>query len=114
MSSMHWPMIAMGGSPEQQSPAFLFIWLGLMFVIMYVILIRPQKRREQERQEMLRNVKTGDKVMFAGGLIGIISNVSDKTFSIKIADKIKVEAVRGSVTQLLDKGAEMPDDVPQR
>jgi len=111
---MYVPVIAMGGAQEQQSPAFLFIWLGLMFVIMYVILIRPQKRREQERQAMLRNVKSGDRVLFGGGMIGIISNVGEKSFSIKIADKVKVEVVRGSITQLLDKGAEIPDDVPQR
>jgi preprotein translocase subunit YajC len=103
-----------GGPDSQQSPAFMFGWLALMIMIFYFILIRPQQRREKERQALLKAVKSGDRVLFAGGMIGVVTNVSDKTFSIKIADKVKVDVVRGAVTQVLDKGAELPDDVPQR
>jgi preprotein translocase subunit YajC len=92
----------------------MFGWLALMIMIFYFILIRPQQRREKERQALLKAVKSGDRVLFAGGMIGVVTNVSDKTFSIKIADKVKVDVVRGAVTQVLDKGAELPDDVPQR
>ena len=81
----------------------------LIFVIMWFMLIRPQKRREKERQALLGAVKTGDRVLFAGGLLGVVANVKDKTLVVKIADGVKVEVVRGAITQVLDKG-----DVPEQ
>ena len=93
------------GADAGQSGAFMFIWLGLMVALFYFMLIRPQKRREKERQELLNAVKTGDRVLFAGGFLGVVANVKDKTLVVKIADNVKVEIVRAAVSQVLDKGA---------
>jgi preprotein translocase subunit YajC len=98
-----------GAGAPQQSGAFMFIWLGLMVALFYFMLIRPQKRREKERQALLNAVKTGDRVLFAGGLLGVVANVKEKTLVIKIADGVKVEVVRGAVSQVLEKG-----DVPEQ
>ena len=95
------------GAPPQQG-AFMFVWLGLMVALFYFMLIRPQKRREKERQALLAAVKTGDRVLFGGGFLGVVANVKEKTLVIKIADGVKVEVVRGAVSQVLDKG-----DVPE-
>lgn len=92
--------------PGQQSSLFWYGWFGIMIAIFYFILIRPQQRREKERKALLAKVKTGDQVVFAGGLMGIVANVKDNVLSIKIADKVKIEVVRGAVTQVLEKGAE--------
>ena len=54
-------------------------------------------------------MKTGDRVMFAGGLIGTVANVKDNTFLIRLADKVKVEVARGAVSQVLGKG-DSPDE----
>lgn len=105
--------IAMGQPPasggSQQSPFFMFGWLGLMLVIFYFMLIKPQQRREKERQQLLANIKSGDRVVFSGGIIGMVANVKEKTFTIKIADNVKIEVGRGAVTQILDKG-EQPSE----
>ena len=101
---------AAGG--QAQSPVFMFGWLAIMIALFYFMLIRPQRRKEKERQQLLSAIKTGDRVLFGGGLIGIIANVKEKTYVIKVADKTKLEVVRGAVTQVLDKG-ELPADVDQ-
>ncbi len=106
--------MAGGGTAEEQSPIYMFGPLFLMVLIFYFLLIRPQQRREKERREMINKVKTGDRVLFGGGLIGVVSNASDNTLTIKIADKVKVDVVRGAVTQVLGKGDDVPADVPQR
>ena len=93
-----------GSGAPQQSGAFMFIWLGLMVALFYFMLIRPQKRREKERQALLNAVKTGDRVLFGGGFLGVVANVKEKTLIVKIADGVKVEIVRGAVSQVLDKG----------
>ncbi len=63
---------------------------------------------------MLSAIKSGDRVLFGGGLIGMVTNVGEKTLTIRIAEKVKVEVVRGAVSQVLDKGEALPEDVPQR
>lgn len=101
-----------GAGAAPQSGAFMFVWLGLMVALFYFMLIRPQKRREKERQALLNAVKTGDRVLFAGGFLGVVANVKEKTLVVKIADGVKVEIVRGAVSQVLEKGDEPGKDVP--
>jgi preprotein translocase subunit YajC len=108
-------IVALGPAPggsgaEQQSPVFMFGWLAVMIAIFYVMLIRPQRRREKDRQALIQAIKTGDRVLFAGGIIGIVANVKEKTFVIKVGEKSKLEVLRGAVSQVLGTG-ELPADV---
>ena len=90
-----------GNAPAPTSPIAQFFPLIIMVVIFYFLLLRPQQRREKERRAMLAQVKTGDKVVFAGGVIGVVSNTSERKLTIKIAENVKVEALRGSVSKVL-------------
>ena len=88
------------GAPAQQSSIFMFVWLGIMILLFYFILIRPQKKREKERQELLSSIKSGDKVVVAG-ICGTVSNVKDDGhLVVKIADGVKIEVLRGAVSQV--------------
>ncbi len=93
-----------GGGGQQQSPMFMPVFLGIMMLIFYFMLFRPQQRREKERKEMMANIKSGDKVVFSGGIMGIVTNVKEKVFVIKIADNVKIEVSRGAVSQVLERG----------
>jgi preprotein translocase subunit YajC len=101
-----------GGEGAQNSSVFMFVWLGLMVALFYFMLIRPQKRREKERLALLSAVKTGDRVLFGGGFLGVVANVKEKTLVVKIADNVKVEVVRSAVSQVLDKGALPEENAP--
>ena len=90
-----------------QNPLGMFVPMILLFAIMYVLLIRPQKRREKERKNMLSEVKTSDKVLMTSGIIGYVTNVKENTIIIRIADNTKIEAVRASISKIL-----APDEVP--
>lgn len=108
------PLLAMAppaGEGGQEPGAFYYIgMMVLMMGIFYVILIRPQRRKEQDRRAMIEAVKTGERVMFSGGIIGTIANVKEKTFIVRIADKVKIEVSRGAVTHVLGKGEAPPDE----
>ena len=97
-----------GAEGGQQSPMFMVGWLVLMLFMFYFLMIRPQQRREKERRAMIDNVKSGDRVVFAGGLLGVVTNVKDKMFVVKIADNVKIEVARSAISQVLAK-----DDVPE-
>lgn len=101
-----------GTAADQPSPLYFPMMMALLFGVMYFLMIRPQRQKEKERLETLKQIKTGDRVLFGGGLIGIVTNVKDKTIVVKIADKVKVEALRSAVTQILAKD-ELPSDVDQ-
>lgn len=110
-------MIAMaapaGEGAQPQSPIFMIGWLVLMVGVFYMFLIRPQQRRERERRALIEGAKTGDRVVFSGGILGTVTNVKDKTFVIKIADNVKIEVGKHAVTQVLDRGAD-PAEEPSR
>jgi preprotein translocase subunit YajC len=93
------------GPPAQGSggPATFLIQLLPMvaiFAIFYFLLIRPQQRQRRERDEMLRNLKKGDRIITSGGLIGTVMGLGPETVTIKIADSVRVECLRSAVTGL--------------
>ncbi len=86
-------------------PAFgilnMLVPMTLMFVIMYVILIKPQQKKQKQHEEMLKKLKSGDRIVTSGGIHGIISGVKEQTVMIKIADNVKVELNRANVSEVL-------------
>jgi len=81
----------------------MFIPMIIIFAIFYFMLIRPQQRKEKERREMIKAVKTGDRVLFGGGILGTVANVKDTTLTVKVADNVKFEIVRAAVSRVLGK-----------
>lgn len=75
--------------------------LVLFAVIFYFILIRPQQKRAKEQAKMLSALKSGDKVVTSGGIIGTVVTVKDATVSLRSADA-KFEVTKASVAQILD------------
>jgi len=68
-----------------------FLPLVIIFVIFYFLLIRPQQKRQKEHQQMIANVKKGDKVVTNGGIYGLVEQVGDKTVTLKVAENVKVK-----------------------
>lgn len=85
----------------QSSPLSLIIPMGLVFAIMYFMMIRPQSQRAKQQKKLLAALKSGDKVATAAGIIGIVITVKDTTVSIRSADA-KMEVTKDSVTQILE------------
>ncbi len=79
-----------------------FLPLILLFGIFYFMMIRPQQRKEKERQRMISELRAGRRVSFAGGLVGTIVEAKDQTFVIETAGS-KVEVARGAVAAVVDE-----------
>jgi len=90
-----------GGGGGMTSTLIMF---GLIFVIFYFMIVRPQQKRQKERQRMLDSLKKGDKVLTAGGIHGTIMGIEEKTVLVQIADGIKVKVDRGSVSSVVKEG----------
>ena len=83
------------------SPLASFVPIILIFVIMYFLLFRPQMRRQKEQAALVSALKTGDRVVTASGIHGLISNVKDRTVIVKIADNVKIEMEKSAVTSVV-------------
>lgn len=76
--------------------------LILLIVIMYFLLIRPQKKREREVNSMRNAIKVGDEVITIGGICGKIVKTKDDTLTIQVgADKVKFEIMRWAVSKVV-------------
>jgi preprotein translocase subunit YajC len=70
----------------------------LMGIIFYFMLYRPQKKEQQRRRELLDGLKKGERIVTIGGLYGTIVGLSDKTVTVKIAEKVEVTILRTAVS----------------
>ena len=82
----------------------MLIPMVLVFGIFYFMMIRPQQRKEKERLRMIAELRVGQKVLFAGGLIGTITEARASSFMVEIAPKVTVEVARGAVSRVLKEG----------
>ena len=78
-----------------------FVPFIFIFVIMYFVLFRPQKKRQQEQQRLIASLKTGDRVVTNAGIHGLIANVKETTVIVKVADNVKIEMEKSAVTNVL-------------
>jgi len=82
-------------------PTFIFMMVA-MFVIIYFFMLRPQAKKQKETQNMLQNIKKGDKVLTVAGIVGIIGNVKDTTVMVKVADSTVLEFKKAAITAVLN------------
>ncbi len=97
---------AAGTSGQQQpSPLGIIVPLGLLMVIMYFMMIRPQSQRAKQQAKLVESLKPGDKVVTTSGIVGVVVTVKDKTISIRSADA-KMEMTKSSVVEILERGGD--------
>ncbi|WCL53118.1 preprotein translocase subunit YajC [Gimibacter soli] len=90
-----------------QQPSIIesFLPLILIVVIFWFLVLRPQSKRMKEHREMVANVKRGDTVVTAGGLIGKVVRVKDDNeLEVEISEGVKVRVVKSTLTEVRAKG----------
>ncbi|HIC69470.1 MAG TPA: preprotein translocase subunit YajC, partial [Candidatus Latescibacteria bacterium] len=72
----------------------------LMFVVLYMLILRPQIKKQKAQQKMVDELKKGDRIVTNGGLHGVITNLKDDIVLLNIADHVKVEVSRAAVSRV--------------
>ena len=83
------------------NPLTSFIPLIFFVVIAYYVFIRPQTKRQKEQQRLISELKTGDRIVTAAGIHGMITNVKETTVTVKVADNVKIEMEKSAVSNVL-------------
>ena len=78
-----------------------FVTLGLVFLIFYFLLIRPQRKEQKEREALIATVKKGDKIITIGGLHGMVTLTKDRTVVMKVDEGCKIEISRSAIATVL-------------
>ena len=88
----------------------------LIFIIFYFLLIRPQQKRVKQHKLMVENLKRGNKVLTAGGILGVISKANDNsdTVTVEISSDVNVEVSRQMISEVRgDEKIKQPVDEPK-
>ena len=99
---------------QQSGPVMMIVWVAIMIALFYFMLIRPQQRKEKERLALIGGIKTGDRIIFGGGIIGTVANLKDKVLVVKVSEDTKLEILRASVTQVLRKEEDVGEASKER
>jgi preprotein translocase subunit YajC len=96
------PAFAQGAAAPGGTDLFVqLLPFGLVLIIMYFLLIRPQQRRAKAHQEMVKNLRRGDVIVMNNGMIAKITKViDDNEIEVEISDNVKVRMLRGMVAEL--------------
>jgi preprotein translocase subunit YajC len=78
----------------------------LIFGVMYLLVIRPQSKRQKETQRMLSELKKGDEVVTTGGIIGRISGIKDNEITLLVSEGVRIRIQRSAVTGRLKTSSE--------
>lgn len=80
--------------------------MAIFAVMIYFLMIRPQSQQRKKQAQLLATLKSGDKIVTASGIVGVVISVKDKTVSIRSMDA-KMEVTKSSVTEILERDGEV-------
>src|ERR1700719_2955156 len=90
-------VFALAATPEGGSPWLQLVPFALVLGIFYFIILLPMKRKQQKVQEVIDNLKVGDRVITTGGLHGQVTRLGGDTIQLQIADKVRVEIAKAAI-----------------
>jgi len=120
LSAVALPVLAQNGGGDAPPPPqglfggnFLFIMVA-MFAIIYFVMIRPEQKKQKDRQKLLSALKKGDKVLTIGGIVGVVTVVKDSSYIVKSGDGAAFEITKSAISNLINdakESREVPDAI---
>jgi preprotein translocase subunit YajC len=105
-------LAAAAATPQAGVPGLIdfMVPMILVFLIFWVLVLRPQNKRVKEHQAKIMAVKKGDRVVTGGGLIGRVTKVGDTEVEIELAQNVRVQALKSTLSQVVDPTAKPAND----
>ncbi len=97
---LRWPLVP-AANPGAGGGALSFIVIfGPLLAIWYFLVIRPQQAQRRKTQEMLANLKTGDRVVTTGGIYGTVVGFRDAVVQLQVAPQVRIDVARSAISAL--------------
>ena len=91
-------------APGQMDSMASMLMMAGIFVVMYLLVIRPQSKRAKEHRELVGKIKVGDEVVVAGGILGEITRLDEQFVCLSIQNGVEMVVQRQSISTVLPKG----------
>jgi preprotein translocase subunit YajC len=98
--------------PNAASGGFQWWFFPIVFALVYFAFIRPQSQAKKKQEELLKGVKTGDRVITTSGIHGVVTNVKDSTVMVKVADNVKLEVEKTHIDKVVRTDAPEAEKAP--
>jgi preprotein translocase subunit YajC len=95
-------ILAIGGpqGPNEANPLSSLVLMALIFGIFYFVLILPMRNKQRKLEELIRNVKVGDKVIVNPGIFAVVVGVESDAFQVRIDDKTRIKVLKSAIAGL--------------
>ena len=90
-----------GGESGAASMTQTFVFMGLIFVVFWFFMIRPQRQKQKQREAMLKALDKGDKVVTIGGIRGTVAKVTEDVVAVKIDNNCKIDFNRSAISEVV-------------
>lgn len=99
-------IIAAAAAPAPQQPELMgtLLMFGGLFVFMYLLIIRPQRKRQKDHKALAKSLSKGDEVVMTSGLLGKITKVDEDYITVQAADNVELKYQRSAINAVLPKG----------
>ncbi|MDF1678396.1 MAG: preprotein translocase subunit YajC [Legionellaceae bacterium] len=95
---------AAGAAAPQGDGTFSLVMIGVIFVLFYFMLIRPQNKRAKEHRELINKIEKGDEIATASGILGRVVQLDEQYLKVAIAEGTEIMLQRSAVSAVLPKG----------
>ena len=92
------------GDGQQPSAWVQFVPFILIFLIFYFLIFAPMRKKQKKHQEMVQNLRAGDRVITNGGLYGTVVGVTDHVIQLRVADQVKIDVAKHAVSAMQADG----------
>lgn len=89
---------------QQPNALLQFLPLGVLVILFYFMLIRPQMKRAKEQRQMLGSLAKGDEALTSGGLAGKITAIGENYVTLEVADNVAIKVQKSAIVSVLPKG----------
>jgi len=94
-------------APQREQPLWMtLVFVGVMILVFWLLLIRPQQKQRKKQEEFITALKAGDKVVTAAGLIGRIVNISGDVATLELAQDVRVKIVKSQIVSQYSEATE--------
>ena len=101
-------LLALAGParPGEPNPLASLVMMGLIFAIFYFVLILPMRRKQKKLEELVKGLKSGDRVVLSSGIYGTIVGSEADAFLVRVDDKTRIKVLKSAVAGLQATGTE--------
>lgn len=95
-------LLALAGParPGEPNPLASLVMMGLIFAIFYFVLILPMRRKQKKLEQLVKGLKTGDRVVLSSGIFGTLVGTEDEAFLVRVDEKTRIKVQKSAVAGL--------------